>query len=598
MKTKSPLIRTDPCGAIYARISDMFNEKEDSLDNQVSHCDLFASDQNVPIPAEYVFRERDSGHETADTRKVLLKLRELIRSRRITHLFIHNFDRLSRTPEELVILWKEALEHGVKVICCMFPVFHVMEDVQMAKMLLRMVGQAAENEWYLIRARTTQNKQQIRNRGLVVGEGGPRFGFVWDRETRSRKADRTVRPEFGVSSAQIVETIYGLIDEQGYSLRKTARELNQRGWPTPSVYRGKKYKDGRRPVWTSDSVRLIVIDEQYKGVVTCSRTVMVGKRKARKKPREEWTVLKDARTEALISPELWEQANRKIRDGDIVGKRRRARAAETRNENNFALYRGLIVCGVCGKPLRPVWARRWNPETKKHDGGAGRDRIYRCDSRVQNWERGQEELCKGSAVYEWKVKRQVWEKVVEVATNESLILAEAQRLKRERPGEQLHRDSQELARRELEGCERRIRNLRLSLAETDDREERGEIQILIEQAKKARDGHQRHIDRLAQALSAFDEMDRRADEMIERCRQMKANHPQLLETPDEKQRELLEWLGVTLVGNGTRLVVRFDLGLSESIGGDLGVDEPVVVEEKPGPDGKPTFQRPRGDCRS
>jgi DNA invertase Pin-like site-specific DNA recombinase len=552
----------DPSGLIYARISQVYGETDDSLDNQVDTAEKAAVAMAVPVG--YTFRERDSGHETADSRVDLLQARQLVRSRKVTHFFIHNFDRLSRTPEELVSLWKECLQYGVKVVCCMWPQFHDL-DLETAKFLLRMLGMVGEFEWSFIRARTTQNKQQIRDKGLVVGEGGPRFGFTWDRETRSRRPSEEPHPVFGVSSAQVVRTIFELIGLHGYSLRRTARELNGRGWPTPSIFRGKKFKDGRRPGWTNDGVRLIVTDEQYKGVVHCSRSEAVGKRRSRKKPREQWVALADARTEPLVSPELWEKANHNCRENDVVGRRTRAKrsAAETRNEDNFALFRGIISCGCCRRPLRPVWSRSWNPATKDHTGP--RVRLYRCDSSVDAYERGLAERCRGKAVYEDKVKAAVWARVVKVATDEGLVLAEAERLKSERLGEALHRESHKAASAEAEACDRRVKNLVAGLAETDDAEDRAMIRAAIDQEKKAREGHRRRADRLAKQLAAYDQLDRRAEEMVERCRQLRGSSPAPLEMPDSEKRHWLEWLGVTLKGNARALTVRFDMGLVETV---------------------------------
>jgi DNA invertase Pin-like site-specific DNA recombinase len=177
-------------GLIYARISQLCAETDHALNNQVAKCESAAAVLGVPIT--HIFRERDSGHETADTRKDLLRARELVRARRVTHFLIHNFDRLSRTPEELVALWKEAQRHGVKVVVAMWPQFHEL-DLEMAKMMVRTIGMVGELEWSFIQARTTQNKQQIRNKGLVVGEGGPRFGFTWDRQNRAQ-AQRGAAP--------------------------------------------------------------------------------------------------------------------------------------------------------------------------------------------------------------------------------------------------------------------------------------------------------------------------------------------------------------------------------------------------------------------
>ena len=54
--------------AIYCRISQQYAATEESLDSQ-ERLDLGrCTERNYPAPPELIFREKDSGHETADDR--------------------------------------------------------------------------------------------------------------------------------------------------------------------------------------------------------------------------------------------------------------------------------------------------------------------------------------------------------------------------------------------------------------------------------------------------------------------------------------------------------------------------------------------------
>ena len=109
-------------GSIYARISSVYGERTSSLDNQVDKSTGINAKMGIATPADLILRERDSGHETIDTRKDLLRLRQWARDGRISSVTIHAWDRLSRTPEELVSVWKEFRSHGVQVICIQNPI--------------------------------------------------------------------------------------------------------------------------------------------------------------------------------------------------------------------------------------------------------------------------------------------------------------------------------------------------------------------------------------------------------------------------------------------------------------------------------------------
>ena len=77
------------------------------------------------------------------------------------------------------------------------------------------------------------------------------------------------------------------------------------------------------------------------------------------RPEEEWLALDPGTTPALVSPDLWEAAQRRLATNT---------GAATRNGERPYLLRGHIFCAVCGA--------RMYCDTER-DGW----RVYRCSSR-------------------------------------------------------------------------------------------------------------------------------------------------------------------------------------------------------------------------
>jgi site-specific DNA recombinase len=546
----------DKATALYCRISQQYAATEESLDSQerlnLDRC----RERGYAVPEDMIFREKDSGHETADDRVVLMRLRELVRQGKVGRVVCYNTDRLSREPIELMSLCAEFRKAGCTIE---FVLYDVDPSTPQGKVALFIRGFADEIEWTQIKERTTRKRREIRASGRRVGEGGPRFGYRWVRDDDGKIThERAWEPD--PVSAPWVRLIFQLIAEQGMSMRQVAMDLNTRGIPTPSVYRGYRYKEGRTPKWDNSAVRLIVIDETYKGVVYHNKTVMVRKKRNKPRPKDEWVRLTDAPTPALVDEATWDKVQATVRSNDIVGKRR-ALAAQTRNEKEFAFLRGMIYCGTCGHPLRVVKAKRWNKETKAHDGG--HDIVYRCDHRRWQAERGvpEDQHCYGRPVYDRKVREPIWRKAWEFISDERLIDREYDRLKNDRPGEDLFRESLAAARAEVAGCDRKSKNLVASMAEEDDPEIRKLIREKLDSLKTEKERHAQRVERLEEKLKAYDLLDRRAEELKEKTRQAREGgaDPEKLTWPE--RRAFLDWLGARVVGNGETVTLRLDSGL-------------------------------------
>ena len=111
---------------------------------------------------------------------------------------------------------------------------------------------------------------------------------------------------------------------------------------------------GRQQTWAPSSVRVILRNERYRGVVRWGRTYKVrnptnGRRISRRKPENEWitTVVPE---QQIVSDKLWTRVedrltyvNRVFGDRGRKGGLLRSRAVSSRY-----IFSGLLKCGCCG----------------------------------------------------------------------------------------------------------------------------------------------------------------------------------------------------------------------------------------------------------
>jgi DNA invertase Pin-like site-specific DNA recombinase len=544
-------------GCIYARISSVYGERITSLDNQEEKCFFVASKMGIPVPASLILKERDSGHETVDTRVDLLKVRQWAREGRISAVFIHAWDRLSRTPEELVSVWQELRAQGVQVVCLSSPVHEL--DIITAKTILRVQGMIGDMEFEYIRRRTTENKQRLRDAGKRVGEGGPLFGYKWLRR-EDGKIDDSRAWIIDEEEAKIVVLVFDLIGNQGLSIRQAMEELNRREVPTPSVVRGRKFKDGRRPRW-SYNLRKMIVDTTYKGMATDGRKRRVGKKDYRDVPPEEWRVLDNAPTPAIVDEDLWQRANDNLKR-QFNGFEKARQFAETRNKREFVFLRGILRCACCGGYMRVMRIRQWNRTTKTHTGEY--KIAYKCDTRWDKLLPPEQRVCTGRAVYDERVREAAWQAVVEVITRTGWIEEKRRRLKARRPGEDLLRDSLDIARQELARTERRIGNVVDQMADAEDPEDRADLKHKLSSLRREKKGYESRIESLTEKLRGYDALDAR----IERLLQDAVAIRQRLSDPEkggswEERRRILDDLDARFLGDGETLHLVLDLGLAD-----------------------------------
>lgn len=148
-------------------------------------------------------------------------------------------------------------------------------------------------------------------------------------------------------AASVVRQIFSMY-LAGNGQNTIARKLNERGIPCPSEYKkqqGLNYQNSKRlgqtSYWTYSSIRNILRNESYTGVMVQNKTFrQICKKKAVGLPRQEWIIVPDTQ-EAIIDPDTFDKVQNLL-------------AQNTRQTNltqNMHPLAGLIKCGDCGRAM-------------------------------------------------------------------------------------------------------------------------------------------------------------------------------------------------------------------------------------------------------
>jgi site-specific DNA recombinase len=137
-------------------------------------------------------------------------------------------------------------------------------------------------------------------------------------------------------------------------MKRIAIDLNRDAIASPQP------REGRSQSWAQSSVRHILLNERYRGVVIWGKTRKLrspetGKRIYRRKPEPEWR-RREVPEQRIVSEELWTRTHERLKlVQDLYGVRegkRRGRAAASPY-----LFTGLLFCSECGGSITIVSGR-------------------------------------------------------------------------------------------------------------------------------------------------------------------------------------------------------------------------------------------------
>ena len=323
---------------IYARLSNDDDQEMNSLLNQQEICHGFAEQHGYTIVGQS-FDDNVSGMKF--NRRGLDELTTAVDADKIDAVIVKDLSRLGRHRTQTALFIDYLREHQVRVISATEGIDTFCDEDDL------IIGvRGLMNDYYArdISKKIRAGYRQKQREGIVIT---PPFGYRKDRNTNTF--------EFHPEASETVRMVYSLY-LQDHGQKEIARRLNALGRKTPAQLRAEqcgrevcaasKTSDGCY-VWTYASVKNILVEEAYTGVLVNHRSE-TNSGKVKRLEQAEWYRHENF-FPVMIEREIWEKVQRKLK----------VQARPANGNKAKHRYAGLILCKECGSPFVPM-IRYWN----------------------------------------------------------------------------------------------------------------------------------------------------------------------------------------------------------------------------------------------
>ena len=294
--------------------------QENSVEIQLDNIRTFAARHDIEIIGEYA--DRGKSGLTAEGRPDFQKLmKRVTEDDSFTMILCLDISRWGRFQDNDLAAHYEAIcsQHGKKVVYVSHGMTERDED-KLIHQLRKSIDRYQASEYSRVLSKKTKDGAvKVARQGYRPG-GSPPYGMQRRMLDEYKKPDRVLNPgqrkglqngrtilEPGDPTAvAVVQEIFLLFVEQGYSEKQIAGHLNDRHIPSPG---GKQ--------WTDGSISMILHNEQYAGSVVYNKTSNLLKTGIRQNPIEEWIVTPESYM-PIISRDIFDKAQEKF----IARKRR------------------------------------------------------------------------------------------------------------------------------------------------------------------------------------------------------------------------------------------------------------------------------------
>lgn len=291
--------------AIYCRVStDEQAKKGTSIPAQREACRAYAAQHGYAITVELI--DEESGAHS--DRPGMTRLRELIAAGAIGRVIVWRQDRLARDELGYFTLRAEFRRHNVEV--------HAVNrggKVDGLYAALEAVLDADERE--RIQERTTRGRRQKAERGRIIGNGPPPYGYI---QSGERDAITWTIDE---PRAATVRRIFTMHTQALLSPRQIAQRLTDEQIPSPSDARPEVRRKRPSRSWTRETIRWMLRNPAYAGTFYAYRTAQPlgetsGKRPPLKqRPREDWIPIP---VPAIVDQATFDAAQQRLDRGQAL----------------------------------------------------------------------------------------------------------------------------------------------------------------------------------------------------------------------------------------------------------------------------------------
>lgn len=339
--------------AIYARYSSD-RQSPTSIADQDRKCRQFAEARGWVVLDDHIYTDEAISGTTSE-REGLKRLLAAAEAKLFDIVLIDDTSRLSRRLADSINLTDRLAFAGVRIV---FISQGIDSESEQAEVLMATHGIV---DSLYIRELGKKTFRGVEGRVLAqMHHGGRVFGYRNVAIEDSARKDQYGRPviagarlEVDGAQAKIVRCIFELY-AAGLSLKGVAKKLNKERVRSP------RPREGRQQSWCPSSIRVVLHNERYRGMVTWAKTKKIrnpqsGKRVKRERPESEW-VRVEMPEQRIVSEKLWKAVEERLTftnehygiTGRKVGKMNLRAAASP------YIFSGLLKCGVCGSNFMVV----------------------------------------------------------------------------------------------------------------------------------------------------------------------------------------------------------------------------------------------------
>lgn len=387
--------------AIYARVSTERQERQQTIDSQLSALRTWAATQGHALAEMHVFRDEGYSGSRLD-RPGLDGLRDAVRDAAIDVVAVFSPDRLARKYAYQVLLLEEFRRAGCEIVF----LHHPISDNPNDQLLLQIQGAIAEYERAVLAERFRRGKLQKARDGHILGNKAP-YGYRYEPQCDTVPA-RLVVDE---AEADMVRQLYAWVVEEGSTIRQCIKRLNEGPWITRAG----------RARWSSSVAYHILSDPVYTGTAYANRFEYVAPKKPslrrshhngertcrRPRPTDQWIPIA---VPPLIDQQTWDSVQARLA--------RNAAMSWRHNKKHDYLLRCLLKCGICGLGIHGCYF-------PGHGGRLGR-RYYRCAG-SDPLNSGRDTKCPRARIEADALEAVVWDHVVSLLSNSDQLLAQYER---------------------------------------------------------------------------------------------------------------------------------------------------------------------------
>lgn len=372
----------------YARVSSESDEQLNSLGNQIQYYEDFIRKNEAWIFVPGYIDEGLSGISTK-RRENFNRMIDDSSEDKFDLVITKEISRFARNTLDSIQFTRKLLLNGVGVFFQNDNINTFDED---SELRLSIMSSIAQDELRKLSSRVKFGHQQAIKNNVVLGNNRI-FGYI-------KNNKRLVIDE---SQAPMVRELFELYATDKYSMKQIERIFWDKGYRNLN---GKKI--------AHSTMANMISNPKYKGYYVGNKVKVVDMFTKKQKflPPDEWVMFKDESGEivpAIVSEELWEQANTVLR--------RRSEDVKNRQGicNHANLFTGKLFCTNCGKAY-------YRKESRDKKGNINSKWV--CSGKINNGK----ESCNSFPIYESELIPLIFEVFRDTGDISSAMISEYERM--------------------------------------------------------------------------------------------------------------------------------------------------------------------------